>query len=703
MTNFYSHKRKTLGELIDQASSPSGATILIPDLQRPFVWKPPQVTLLMDSIIRGWPFGTLLLWKLKDCDLERFPYRCFYRTVDRVDDSNGSLVDMQQPPAEYLMVLDGQQRLQSLLMAVGGDEWGFKLKDTDWALELHSRKTRQTSHKHWSIGSLCFDTKAFLEDYKSKDGKLLAVDFTSVLCWMVTKPVGGQSSFPKPDTYEEPLIRTFSPEAEGRYIRFSRLWRAVKEDAQLKEKDFRNLLVKLFDDWKIKKEYQADLTAPLAELMSTLRDIKTSEVSFLQVANYSEIWSADEYNDAIVNIFTRLNTAGRTLTREEITLAWLKTGWTEAGKSFGELREKLEALKLPLETDELVGQVSFLWALHKRNGALLQNRDLLDQKIIRPMAKDLSENWQQIQEAILSSMEWIGDRGLKYGSANHYTSLYSLSVVWGLTYIGELWKAKNPQRSTRKDDFEMKMRGVIDQFLDRWMFGSQWAGRWSVGLVENVAGYSNLLSTTFKNVMAQESADSVIKILKETTGAILNAIAADAISGIDTVEASSRSRVSVYRNYLWIWHRLENDRWEMSKIALKTKRRNATSADVDHCVAFKLWERKVNSEWNGQDLIEKEELFPLVNKLGNCALLEKTFNISKSDKQLSDFLPEVHEFRNGRNPKEWAESLALTDVFLSPASSDMGAIKTAIETRDSLVREQLKQFIKGEKCRVDVA
>jgi len=38
----------------------------------------------------------------------------------------------KDPPAQYHMVLDGQQRLQSLLLALGGDGWGFKLEDRDW-------------------------------------------------------------------------------------------------------------------------------------------------------------------------------------------------------------------------------------------------------------------------------------------------------------------------------------------------------------------------------------------------------------------------------------------------------------------------------------------------------------------------------------------------------------------------------------------
>jgi hypothetical protein len=42
------------------------------------------------------------------------------------------------PPAEYHMVLDGQQRLQSLLLAAGGDIWGFE--DRDWNEEIKNQR-----------------------------------------------------------------------------------------------------------------------------------------------------------------------------------------------------------------------------------------------------------------------------------------------------------------------------------------------------------------------------------------------------------------------------------------------------------------------------------------------------------------------------------------------------------------------------------
>ncbi len=64
--------------------------------------------------------------------------------------------------------------------------------------------------------------------------------------------------------------------------------------------------------------------------MVVIRDIKRSTITYLELRSYdSNFWKEeDDYNEAIVNIFTRLNTAGRTLTREEITFAWLKMGWT---------------------------------------------------------------------------------------------------------------------------------------------------------------------------------------------------------------------------------------------------------------------------------------------------------------------------------------------------------------------------------------
>src|SRR5580765_1690676 len=106
--------------------------------------------------------------------------------------------------------------------------------------------------------------------------------------------------------------------------------------------------------------------------MTTLRDVKLARVTFLELAPFdSAISTSEAYDDAIVSIFTRLNTAGRTLTREEITFAWLKVGWNDkltsnrqAARCFDDLLEDIRSdgklVGVDIGIDELVGAVSFI-------------------------------------------------------------------------------------------------------------------------------------------------------------------------------------------------------------------------------------------------------------------------------------------------------------------------------------------------------
>ena len=115
----YDSKREALSEIIKRATV--NATYVVPDLQRPYVWTPRQVTLLIDSLFRGWPFGSLLLWEVKpDCFAanEGIPHRSFWQVVDRTVEDAGSPASSSAQPATYHMVLDGQQRIQSLILAL---------------------------------------------------------------------------------------------------------------------------------------------------------------------------------------------------------------------------------------------------------------------------------------------------------------------------------------------------------------------------------------------------------------------------------------------------------------------------------------------------------------------------------------------------------------------------------------------------------
>ena len=710
MANIYEEKTEGLHPLLDRARSDDGATVLIPDLQRPYVWTPNQVSLLVDSLIRGWPFGTLLMWKVGQGGLQNIPHRPFWRVVDRTGNGDSSVVGPKDPPAAFHMVLDGQQRVQSLLLALGGDAWGFKLEDRDWAQELQDRRPRgrQGKYRHWSKASLCFDLDRFLAEYRTSNN-LLAVDFRNVLQWAITDPTGGQSKWPKPGTYEEPLQRSFADQNIGRFIRLSRLWSAATPNPNIKESQFREILKELFVVEGIPADKAADLLVPMGELMTTLRDLKLSKVMYLELLPFDKhIWTEDSYNDAIVNIFTRLNTAGRTLTREEITLAWLKVGWEAeatggktAGECFQALLNEVVDRGLNIEMDNLVNAVSFIWSVCCNRGQLLANRDLLRGATIRPMASELAKRWGEIRLAVLGALDAVVGRGLEYGTGAHYSSLNALSVVWAWRYIAVHWESEHGLNVVQRDAFEKKVSATFSSLIDQWLVCSQWAGRWGGASALAVAGYAKGLHDDFVSCSNLDDPDRVLEVLKTRFQALVRELEIDAGNFVGTLAASSRERVSVYRTALWMWHRLDPERWKMSCIPLRVGR-SKPSLDVDHAVAYALWEGKLATGLP-TEMEDRAEALQIVNTLGNCSLLEKTFNISKSDKTLRSFMEQVHEFKEGKVAlSAWAESLKLDDTMLDAAASTTDAIVQAIQARDKSIRADLVEFVKGTKARVDL-
>lgn len=85
-------------EIISQVESLLGGRIVIPSIQRDFVWMRTDVRDLFDSLYRGYPVGALLLWRT---NLE-VPFR------------TAAVVQASKSVHQPLYLLDGQQRLTSL-------------------------------------------------------------------------------------------------------------------------------------------------------------------------------------------------------------------------------------------------------------------------------------------------------------------------------------------------------------------------------------------------------------------------------------------------------------------------------------------------------------------------------------------------------------------------------------------------------------
>lgn len=108
----------TLNGVLAQIDS---GRVVLPAMQRPFVWQDERITRLIDSLLRGFPLGTALLWKTGT--VQRF--RRFQKDVLP---NAGITADFESGVStERYLVLDGQQRLQSLYAAVLGTYAGKRL------------------------------------------------------------------------------------------------------------------------------------------------------------------------------------------------------------------------------------------------------------------------------------------------------------------------------------------------------------------------------------------------------------------------------------------------------------------------------------------------------------------------------------------------------------------------------------------------
>lgn len=100
MPEIFSNTTLTVNQLIEKIDT---GELGLPELQRPFVWKDSKVRDLLDSMMRGYPIGYLMLWKCPTLEKKK---------------SIG--VDPHSYDSPKEVIIDGQQRLTSLYAVIKG-------------------------------------------------------------------------------------------------------------------------------------------------------------------------------------------------------------------------------------------------------------------------------------------------------------------------------------------------------------------------------------------------------------------------------------------------------------------------------------------------------------------------------------------------------------------------------------------------------
>ncbi|KGM14430.1 DUF262 domain-containing protein [Cellulomonas bogoriensis] len=93
--------------------------LILPAIQREYVWRPSQVVALFDSLMRGYPIGGFLSWKVEPETVRQFRFYGFLKDYSEFDARHCPSLDVP-PSRPVTAVLDGQQRLTSLNIGLRG-------------------------------------------------------------------------------------------------------------------------------------------------------------------------------------------------------------------------------------------------------------------------------------------------------------------------------------------------------------------------------------------------------------------------------------------------------------------------------------------------------------------------------------------------------------------------------------------------------
>jgi hypothetical protein len=269
-----------------------------------------------------------------------------------------------------------------------------------------------------------------------------------------------------------------------------------------------------------------------------------------------------------------------------------------------------------------------------------------------------------------------------------------------------------------QDAYDKQLHNALDGELDSWLIGSQWAGIWTSGSGQVVANLSAFLNKLVKETDENTDPDTVIGEYKAKLRSEVDSIITAAKSALDSMQVDARNQVRAYYAALWLWNRLEKERWKAAKIGMRTSQRGNLGLEVDHIVSWHTWSAKYSTEDNGkvhtkEELPSVEEEHSLTaendlslsdgNVLGNCLLLEKDFNISKSKNSLSDFLGRVHEFSSGKwTVTDWCKAMSIENEMADPKNTDGTELQRLFGMRSAKIKEDLKSFLDRKISRVDL-
>jgi len=348
----YSHKSiRDVIKMIDENK------IYLPAIQRKFVWKKEQIYCLFDSIMRGYPIGTFLFWIISGKKKNQYTFYKFLKKYHERDRYLNHIAPKPSLRKEIIGMLDGQQRLSSMYVALQGT-YAFK--------KHYARRDDDTAYPPRKLClNLLFDSN---------------------------------------DTEEEETLYDFqfSTDEEAEKITTECLWFPIREVLLWeKDPDIDSYYDELLNNENLQEDCAVIIRRNRKQIKKTIR-ILHQRIVIEELINYYEI--SEPELDNILDIFVRVNSAGTVLSKSDLLFSTIVASWQEG-------REKIEELIKAINNkgDGFCFNTDFVM----RSCLVLTDCPVLFKvKSFRSEnIQVIKDNWEEIKRAIEKTVNLLVDYG----------------------------------------------------------------------------------------------------------------------------------------------------------------------------------------------------------------------------------------------------------------------------------------------------
>lgn len=359
--------------------------LLLPDIQREYVWSMDDIEKLFDSIVDGYPIGACIFWKTnkKTINDEKPNLYFFLREFEKDKSKNEKAPEVFGEEGDYYIVLDGQQRITSLNIALYGSYTSYR----------GGRGRKWTDPKYWIKRELYYNIDFYQRDAdEEKDDEHPPKRF----CFL-----------------------TDSEAREGRYYKVKNLLAFDDGNALLR--------------WLIAEQYEIKVQDDLSKLFSRIHSSGADGL-----IHYYCI-SENTYDEAL-DIFVRVNSTGRKLSKSDLLFSTLIDGWKEGKEN--------------IETD--------LKSANSKGDGFSFSRDYLMRLLLvlvdaptnlkiesfdKKTIQKIRDDWTNLSKAFSDMVDLLVSIGMSDGFLTSYNS--TMPLVYYL-YKGGTLKTDDAKKESRK-------------------------------------------------------------------------------------------------------------------------------------------------------------------------------------------------------------------------------------------------------------